>query len=198
MKTLEELTKDLENIEDTKDSRLFHKVMGDIFTEIGFKKNYDSYGIAVRTWNYDNNSNLVLGQNALSGFNFEQIGAINFLIENSKFPVDYFTRTENFVKENSFFDIVTFYKNFLYLREGIYNSKFIISNSEINFTKNIIDFNNLKRNHPHTKEEELLDLILKNNGILKKGDLYFFGPRSILELYNSQPTVMYAKIINNH
>ncbi|MFH1210325.1 MAG: hypothetical protein V1645_00230 [archaeon] len=195
MRSLEELSRDLEKAEAGRDSNLLHSVMSDLFSMIGFSRAYDVYGFSAKTWDYDAQGNIVPGSNAVSGFTLPQLEAFNVFLHTSRFPVETFTRAGKFDRENYFFDVLTMHSDFADLKNGVYSTKFISSNSSLKSTRPVVDTSTLRREFLWQNDGDLLDLVLSNDGILKRGSMYFFNPKTILELVSYEPKTFYFQMV---
>lgn len=200
MKSLEKLTDELQIVESTKEGNLFHSVMADLLGRIGFSERSDTYGLTVNTWVYDTEGKIIPMVSSLQGFNLEQLELFNMLIGFSNFPVQNFTRMANYLRNDGVvFDIATFYDNFANMKNGAYLSRFIRSNSKLSSAKKVVDFNLLKNDAiPRGDNSFLIDIVLENDGILKRNDDYLFTPSQILGLVDSEPKVVYAKLVSNN
>ncbi len=198
MRSLENLTNELQKVEFNRDANLFHSVVGELLEGIGFSKSYDCYGFIVQTWKYDEGGTIHYGESVLHGFDFNQLAFFDLFIKSSKFPVKSYSRTANFKRDNTIFDVGTFYFDFDNLKRGVYDTRLISSNSKLNTTRPVVDFYALKKEFILRSDQELLDIVLENDGIMKKDEFYFLSPKSLLDIVSKEPTTFYFNLVENN
>ncbi|MEM4244940.1 MAG: hypothetical protein QW404_00500 [Candidatus Nanoarchaeia archaeon] len=198
MRSLENIADELQKVEFNRDANLFHSVIGELLEGVGFSKSYDCYGFIVQTWKQDADGTIYNGESVLHGFDLNQLSFIELFIKSSKFPVKSYSRTANFKREDAFFDVGTFYFNFDNLKKGVYDTRLISSNSKLNTTRPVVDFYVMKREFIFRPDQELLDIVLENDGIMKKGDFYFMNPKVLLDIVSRGPKIFYFNIVENN
>lgn len=194
MKSLEELANDLKNAERLNDCNMLYAAFDELFGRIGLVKGTTVYGLSVRTWDEAAGGKVIVRSSPLTGFNLRLMEFLNNFIVPSNFPVESFTKATTFSSESAFFDVLTTYKTFNYMKQGFYDTKLISSNSKFNSQRHVVDYYVFRKGNPAHKENQVMDTVLSFGRILKKDDRYFFSTEELLEMVSSLPQVFYAKM----
>ncbi len=190
MKSLEELAKDVDRIGLSKDTDLFYQVMGDLFGMMNFSLSKDWMGVNIKLPLGDSE----IGRGVFATYKKESIDILNSFVKDLNVSIDGYMRTQEFVRDRCFFNILTYYQNFSDFKKGIYLYNSICSNSAHDFSKQILDLNESSKMHPEMSKTLFKVWALNTHGVVKDGEGYLFSPKAVFELASSYPTTYYFNV----
>jgi hypothetical protein len=104
---------------------------------------------------------------------------------------------EVFVRSKEFMQCTTLYHSRTSLSKGYYDSRRLMSNSDLNLPNSIIGFGELRScfcDQPQATQSEMFRIAFKKDFIVQLGQLYFISPKFLYPLVEKQMHELELKV----